>query len=534
MKILFTSVGRRVELIQAFRHAAQKAKIDLVIYGADMALDAPALAYCDKAVRSCRIKDEQYVPSLLRVCQEEGIHALIPTIDTDLLLLAQNKERFEAIGTRVVISAADKVAIARDKRNTSAFFVSCGLKAPLPVDDWTKYTGGFPAFIKPKDGSSSINAFKVENEKELEELANKVDDYIVQPFVDGTEYTVDIFCGFDHKPVFITPRERTAVRAGEVLKTKICQDESIIAECKKLVEKFEPVGQITVQLIQQTTTGDNYYIEINPRFGGGAPLSIKAGADSAEALLRLLDGQTLGYVAHAAADQSVYSRFDQCVCVDFGEKTPVQAVIFDLDDTLYAEKAYVKSGFEAVERAHGVSAKALYDAFLEKKPAIDTVLESMGKPELKAACLQTYRTHKPSIALYEGIEALLKELKKRNVTVGVITDGRPEGQRAKLEALGLNGLVDHIIVTDELGGTQLRKPCDIAFRIMQRLCNVDYSQMLYVADNPKKDFHACRQLGMQYLWFKNPDGIYADSDTQVCNCVETVGQLAEFVMNKIV
>lgn len=534
MKILFTSIGRRVELIQAFRQAAQKANIDLVIYGADMALDAPALAYCDKTIRLCQIKDEEYIPSLLHVCREEGIQALIPTIDTDLLLLAHSKEQFEKIGTRVIISAEEKIALCRDKRKTPAFFASCGLKTPVLVDNWTKYTGGFPAFIKPRNGSSSINAFKVENEQKLEELAKKVEGYIVQPFINGTEYTVDIFCDFQHKPIFITPRERIAVRSGEVLKTRICQNETIIAECKKLIEKFEPVGQITVQLIQQASTGENYYIEINPRFGGGAPLSIKAGADSAEALLRLLDGQTQRYVAGAAADESVYSRFDQSVCVNFGENAPVKAVIFDLDDTLYAEKTYVKSGFEAVERAHGVSAKALYDAFLEKKPAIDTVLESMGKTELKTACLQTYRTHKPSIALYEGVEELLKELKRRNVIVGVITDGRPEGQRAKLEALGLNNLVDHIIVTDELGGAQFRKPCDIAFRIMQRQCNVDYSQMLYVADNPQKDFRACQQLSMQYLWFKNCDGIYIDSDTQACNCVETVEQLVEFVTNKIV
>ena len=70
-----------------------------------------------------------------------------------------------------------------------------------------------------------------------------------------------------------------------------------------------------MQLIQDETTGDNYYIEINPRFGGGAPLTIKAGADSAKAVLRMLNGETLSYEEKAARDGAIFSRFDQSVCV---------------------------------------------------------------------------------------------------------------------------------------------------------------------------------------------------------------------------
>ena len=127
-------------------------------------------------------------------------------------------------------------------------------------------------------------------------------DYIIQPFVDGTEYTVDIFCDFDGNPIFITPRIRLAVRDGE-----------IINNIKTLVSEFHPCGPITVQLIREFHTGEDYYIEINPRFGGGAPLSMKAGANSARALLRLLSGEKLGFVSGAAQDGAVFSRFDQSV-----------------------------------------------------------------------------------------------------------------------------------------------------------------------------------------------------------------------------
>ncbi len=313
MKILFTSVGRRVELIQAFRDASNRIGVSLEIFGADITDSAPALQFCDQTIIVPKIKDEAYIPTLVKVCEENNIDALIPTIDTDLLILSRNKNNFGK--TKVVISAEDKISLCRDKRLTADYFKSVGLRSPHPVDDVKDYTQGFPAFIKPKDGSSSIFAYKVKNKEELEMYASQVPDYIIQPYIEGTEYTVDIFCDFDGNPIFITPRIRLAVRTGEVLKTEISQDEKIIEEIKQLIKDYKPCGQITVQLIRESSTGDDYYIEMNPRFGGGAPLSIKAGADSTEALLKLLNNESLSYIPNAAENGAVYSRFDQSVRV---------------------------------------------------------------------------------------------------------------------------------------------------------------------------------------------------------------------------
>lgn len=311
MKLLFTSVGRRVELIQAFRLASDKTKIPLTIIGADISYTAPALQFCDQSLMVPPIRDENYIPFLIQYCKEAHIDALIPTIDTDLLILSQNKHKFGY--TKVIISDFDKITICRDKRFTSDYFHSLGLNSPTAVDNLYDYNLGFPAFIKPKDGSSSVLAYKVNNAAELEELASKVPDYIIQPFIDGTEYTVDIFCDLDGHPIFITPRIRLAVRAGEILKTKIDQDDIIIKEMRSLINDFKPCGQITVQLIKDKLSGENHYIEINPRFGGGAPLSIKAGADSAEMLLRVLNGEMISYQEKAAENGAIYCRFDQSV-----------------------------------------------------------------------------------------------------------------------------------------------------------------------------------------------------------------------------
>lgn len=202
----------------------------------------------------------------------------------------------------------------------------------------------------------------------------------------------------------------------------------------------------------------------------------------------------------------------------------IKAVIFDLDDTLYSEKDYIRSGFNAIEKECGISAESLWKAFEQNKPAIDTVLADYGKEEQRDRCLAVYRRHKPSIKPYPGVTDLIDNLKQKGLFVGIVTDGRPEGQRNKIEALGLN--VDKLIITDELGGPEFRKPCDIAFRIIQKVANIEFNQMIYVADNPLKDFIAPHQLGMKSIYFKNPNGLYSkgkeDSDLIINDLRELV------------
>lgn len=512
LRILFTGVGRRIELIQAFREAALNIGVKLKIYGADMAGTAPALAYCDFERKVCGMKDDNYISELIEICRKDEIDILIPTIDTDLLVLSQNVSAFGT--TKVLISKPDMISICRDKNNTSDFFVSCGCYAPKTFNDWKIYNGTYPCFIKPKDGSSSINAYKVDSVEELEMYAQQIDDYIIQPFIDGMEYTVDVFCDFEGNPVYITPRIRLQVRAGEVLKTQISMDEKIIEECKCIIEKFKPVGPMTIQLIRQNSTGDDYFIEINPRFGGGAPLSMKAGARSAETIIKILLNEKVDTDA-VINDGAVYSRFDQSVCIQEGNVTaPLKAIIFDLDDTLYNEKQYIKSGFKAVGEYLGRSdaADELWQFFEKGEPAIDAYLNKINQLSRKEECLQIYREHKPLIEFNDGVAEMIGNLRNKGIKIGIITDGRPSGQRNKIEALGLEKMVDDIIITDELGGEQFRKPCDISYRIMQRRWGIPFEQIMYVGDNVDKDFQAPRQLGMQWKLINNGEGLYGTAN----------------------
>ncbi|MCP4713844.1 MAG: hypothetical protein GY868_01905, partial [Deltaproteobacteria bacterium] len=105
LNILFTSVGRRVSLVRHFQKLIKELRLEGMVAGVDVFADAPAFHVVDCALTICRIDDPDYIPQLLHICKVNNINLLFPLIDTDLLLLAENKEAFQAIGTTVVVSA---------------------------------------------------------------------------------------------------------------------------------------------------------------------------------------------------------------------------------------------------------------------------------------------------------------------------------------------------------------------------------------------------------------------------------------------
>lgn len=312
--IFILSSGRRVELVKAFKAAISKLNTGAKVVAADNLESAPSLYFADKYFIVPRISDESYIPSIIKICQEQNISLIVPTIDTELLLLAKSKELIESSTTaKVLISDEKYIEICRNKIMSSEFFDENGFAVPktLSKQDIDKQNYSFPLFIKPLDGSSSVNAFKVDSKKQLDFFIDYIANPIIQECITGTEYTVDVFSDFDGNVITIVPRKRLATRSGEILKGQIDKNRIIIEDVKRLMTALKTIGHIT---IQGFLGEDNIfrYIEVNPRFGGGAPMSFMAGANSAENLIKLLSGEKLVY-NEDYRDNIVLSRFDDCI-----------------------------------------------------------------------------------------------------------------------------------------------------------------------------------------------------------------------------
>lgn len=316
INVLILSAGRRVELVQSFQKAAKTLNIKSNVVAGDCSETAPAIYFADRKAILPRINEDNYLDEIINVCKREDIKLVIPTIDTDLLLLSEERDRIESeSGAVVLISSTEVISICRDKIITQKFLEENGFKIPNMYSEEELDSGEleFPLFIKPKSGSSSINTFKVNNIEELATYRSLIKEPIVQDFMEGKEFTVDVFLDFDGNLITVVPRLRMATRSGEISKGRIIKDREIIEDIKRLVEVLKPIGHITVQLMK--TNKGIEYIEINPRFGGGAPMSIQSGADSCENLYRLLMGENLEYNENYR-DNIMFFRFDDSICVD--------------------------------------------------------------------------------------------------------------------------------------------------------------------------------------------------------------------------
>ena len=296
LAVLFTCIGRRVSLLNSFRRAAKKLKINAAFLGTDTTHLSPALQLCDKHFLVKPTTHTGYIKQLFSIVKANKVKLLVPTVDLDLKILAQNKPKFAAMGCCVLISAPNVIDICQDKRKTYRFLRKNGFDTPVTLSvrsalEKKKLT--WPCFLKPWDGYASRGNAVVNNRKELAFFARRIPNPICQEFIKGTEHTCDVYVDFNMKVRSAVPRKRIEVRAGEVSKGQIVKNPEICSKAAKLVETLGAgPGVITLQLF---LTGDDKvkFIEINPRFGGGVPLSIKAGANFPKWILQeLLDSKT--------------------------------------------------------------------------------------------------------------------------------------------------------------------------------------------------------------------------------------------------
>jgi putative hydrolase of the HAD superfamily len=196
----------------------------------------------------------------------------------------------------------------------------------------------------------------------------------------------------------------------------------------------------------------------------------------------------------------------------------VKAVLFDLDDTLYPERLYVHSGFRAVasflaprlgRTADELSARL---QILHERDGrgqlFDTLISESVVPDpdrtLALACVITYRTHRPQLDPFPGVESTLRRLHAGGLRLGLVSDGLASIQRCKLAALpSVTALLEVVVLTDELG-EQHAKPSPSPFRVACELLSVAPAEAAYVGNDLRKDFAGARRAGLHTIRVGQP------------------------------
>jgi len=324
MAVLFTCIGRRVSLLRCFQRAAKQLGLDICFCGTDTSSLSPALQLCDKAFLVEPTTHARYVDQLLSIVRKYHVGLLVPTVDLDLRLLAEHKPQFERLGCRVLVSDPEVIDICQDKRRTFGFLTKNGFGTPVTMSVRTALAADrrgeltWPCFLKRWDGYASQGNAIVRTRGEMRFFARRIPNAMCQEFIEGTEYTCDVYVDFDLRVRCIVPRRRIETRSGEVSKGQVVKYRKIMSQARRLAELLGAgPGVITLQLFV-TKDRQIKFTEINPRFGGGAPLSIHAGADFPKWIFQELTGARPRIRFDQFRDHLMMLRYDAEVWLEEG------------------------------------------------------------------------------------------------------------------------------------------------------------------------------------------------------------------------
>lgn len=277
--VLILSAGRRVELLLAFKKEINERGLSSWVFAADLNPNMSAACHvADQAFAISRVTDDGYINQLLELCERQEIGLVVPTIDTELLVLSRARSEFAQKGIQLVVSDEELITQCRDKRLTTDFFTSLNIDTPKLIDR-SQLT--FPCFVKPYDGSRSIGTAMLGHAKDLTESVRSDPKMMFMEYIDSSfdEYTVDAYFDRQSRLRCLVPRHRLEVRDGEISKGVSRKNHVYDYLLQRLKTVQGARGCLTVQLFANPNGQRYAALEINPRFGGGYPLSYAAGAN---------------------------------------------------------------------------------------------------------------------------------------------------------------------------------------------------------------------------------------------------------------
>jgi len=290
INVLITGMGSTTA-ISALKGLRLQSEFDVRIIGIDInnGNQIAGASLCDKFYKVPNALDDLYITTLVDICKSENIQIVFPIIDIELGIIASSIEKFENIGVYVWLSESKTIGICNDKYNTFKFFIENDFPAPaswLPAEiENIKDHIPYPLIIKPRDGVSSRDIYKVYSHKELLSAIKKVNKPLLQKLLIGKEYTIDVLCNSNSHALVAVPRERIETKAGISYKGITIKDKQLIDYGKSIAEKLHIKGACNIQCI--IDSGTPKFFEVNPRLSGSLPLTIEAGINIPLLLIKM-------------------------------------------------------------------------------------------------------------------------------------------------------------------------------------------------------------------------------------------------------
>ena len=290
LNVLITAASRRVALVRAFRRALHEVGTNGIVVVTDVNPLSPAMREADRAHRVPLSTSPTYLDRIAELCQRDRIGLLVPTIDDELTLFGRAAATFAHMGTQVAVSPPRTSQICGDKFETCRHLAAHGVAAARSYLPRTlPPSPPLPLFVKPRTGRGGVAAFPAHTARELDFFMAYVPDPVVQTYLDGPEFTIDLLCDFAGRPLAAVPRERVVIRAGVIDRGRTVRSRPLLDLTLACADVLPFVGAVNIQC--RIVDGRPVIFEINPRFSGGIALTTAAGADFPRMLIELALGR---------------------------------------------------------------------------------------------------------------------------------------------------------------------------------------------------------------------------------------------------
>ncbi len=287
IRILFLGASRLVSLMERFKAAAAAEDIAIELYSVDddSAWHAVAASGLCKVFAGPSFFGPEFGPFLQDVVRAQRIDVVIPSMDTATVALAKFHPALSALGADGLVSARDLCESMRDKRKAEVVFRDWGVSIP----DGTAW----PRVAKPRFGSSARGHVIFRDDEELQfwSARNPLNDYIVQPYLSGREYSVDAYVDRGGRVLGAVARVRIVVSGGEVMVARTDRNPAVLEIAEKVLAQHGWRGPINIQVMD--TPSRAFLLEVNPRFSSGHTCAIEAGLDSPRWIIREVLGRSL-------------------------------------------------------------------------------------------------------------------------------------------------------------------------------------------------------------------------------------------------